>query len=156
MLQYHPMTEEEKYAIAAWRYEGEYALYNTPPYEEDKKAGRGFAHPRFVGFSFFDGEALIGFTTLYEEETEVMLGIGVAPAYCGQGYGRQMIAATCGLAADRYPGKRLYLEVRTWNKRAVRCYEKQASASRARRLLKERAWAKACFIGWSGKNKKGE
>ena len=35
------------------------------------------------------------------------------------------MARTAGeLAGALFPGKPLYLEVRTWNTRAVRCYEK--------------------------------
>ncbi len=128
MLTYHIMTEAEKAAVCDWRYAGEYALYNMPPYTEDKAKGRGFAAPDFIGFSFYDGENLIGFTTLYPEKTEVMLGIGVAPAYCGKGYGAEMIRSTCDLSTARYPKMPLYLEVRTWNKRAIRCYEKAGFA----------------------------
>ena len=124
MLRFHPMTEDEKYQIAAWQYTGEYALYNMPPYEENLKAKSGFASPDFVGFSFYDGEALIGFTTLSEEEKEVMVGIGVAPAFCSKGYGQELIRMTCDLSGSLYSGKGLYLEVRTWNVRAIRCYEK--------------------------------
>ena len=124
MLTHHAMTEDEKYVIADWRYSGDYALYNTRPYEEDRKKGVGFAHPGFIGFSFYDRDALIGFTCLYEEDREIMIGIGVAPEYCGRGYGREMLETTCGLSETMFPGKPLYLEVRTWNARAVRCYEK--------------------------------
>ncbi len=124
MLTHHAMTEDEKYAIADWRYTGDYALYNTRPYEEDRKKGVGFAQPGFIGFSFYDRDVLIGFTCLYEEAREVMIGIGVAPEYCGRGYGREMLETTCGLSETMFPGKPLYLEVRTWNARAVRCYEK--------------------------------
>ena len=124
MLTHHVMTEDEKYVIADWRYSGDYALYNTRPYEEDRKKGVGFAHPGFIGFSFYDRDALIGFTCLYEEDREIMIGIGVAPEYCGRGYGREMLETTCGLSETMFPGKPLYLEVRTWNARAVRCYEK--------------------------------
>ena len=87
MLTHHAMTEDEKYVIADWRYSGDYALYNTRPYEEDRKKGVGFAHPGFIGFSFYDRDALIGFTCLYEEDREIMIGIGVAPEYCCCGYG---------------------------------------------------------------------
>ena len=124
MLTHHAMTEDEKYVIADWRYTGDYALYNTRPYEEDRKKGVGFAHPGFIGFSFYERDALIGFTCLYEEDREIMIGIGVAPEYCGRGYGREMLETTCGLSETMFPGKPLYLEVRTWNARAVRCYEK--------------------------------
>ena len=124
MLTHHAMTEDEKYVMADWRYSGDYALYNTRPYEEDRQKSVGFAHPGFIGFSFYDRDSLIGFTCLYEEDREIMIGIGVAPEYCGRGYGREMLETTCGLSETMFPGKPLYLEVRTWNARAVRCYEK--------------------------------
>ena len=105
MLTYHQTTEAEKYRITAWEYEGEYAIYNATPYAEQKKKG-------------------FGFINLYEEETEVFFGIGVAPAHCGKGYGRQMTEIACTLSRRLFPGKPLYLEVRIWNTRAVRCYQK--------------------------------
>lgn len=124
MLRCHPITEEEKPLICDWRYPGEYALYDMPPYEDARRAQRGFASPDLVAFTFYDEDDLIGFTTLYEESEEVMIGIGVAPAFCGRGYGREMICMTCDLSEKLYPGKTLYLEVRSWNTRAIRCYEK--------------------------------
>lgn len=124
MLTYHRTTEEEKYAITEWHYEGEYALYDNPPYEEQKKRGEGFANPRNNFYSFYDGAALVGFINLYEKEREVFFGIGVNPACCGRGYGQQMTRTACEISQSLFPGKPLYLEVRTWNARAVRCYER--------------------------------
>ena len=34
MLTYHKTTEEEKYGITEWKYPGEYAVYDSTPYEE--------------------------------------------------------------------------------------------------------------------------
>lgn len=126
MLTYHPTTEEEKYAIGTWKYPGEYALYDSEPYAEAKRKGFGFANPANHFYSFYDGETLVGFInlTLYEGESEVFFGIGVHPEHCGCGYGKQMTSAARQIAAQQFPGKRLYLEVRTWNTRAVRCYER--------------------------------
>lgn len=128
MLLFHPLTEEEKVRIADWRYPGDYALYNMPPYAEDLKTHSGFAHPDFVGFAFYEDDRLIGFTSLYEEAQEIMLGIGIAPESCGQGYGARLIQKTCELSERLYPKKPLYLEVRSWNRRAIRCYEKAGFA----------------------------
>ena len=89
-----------------------------------KRTGRGFANEKSNFFSFVDGEKLVGFTNLVEEEKEVFVGIGANPAYCNQGYGQRMLRQTYDLSKLLYPDKPLYLEVRTWNKRAVRCYEK--------------------------------
>lgn len=124
MITYHKTTEEEKYIIADWKYSGDYAVYNSAPYKEQKKRGVGFANPRNNFYSFYDGTVLIGFINLYEEETEVFFGIGANPNCCGRGYGQLMTRTAREISRSLFPGKPLYLEVRTWNTRAVRCYEK--------------------------------
>lgn len=124
MLTYHKTTEEEKYQITAWEYAGEYAIYNNEPYEQQKAKGYGFANAKNNFYSFYDGAALVGFINLYEEETEVFFGIGVNPECCGKGYGQQMTKTAWEISRTLFPEKRLYLEVRTWNNRAVRCYQK--------------------------------
>lgn len=124
MLACHLTTEEEKILIMEWKYEGEYSVYNAEPNEEQKKKGFGFANPQNHFYSFYDEKKLIGFINLYEEETEVFFGIGVKPEECGKGYGSQMTETACKISRRLFPGKPLYLEVRTWNQRAVRCYEK--------------------------------
>ena len=124
MFDFHRTTEEEKHAICGWKYDGEYAVYNNMPYEEQIAAKRGFANPRNRFYSFCDAGILIGYINLVEEEREVLLGIGVNPDYCDQGYGQQITKTACELSRQTYPGKPVYLEVRTWNLRAVKCYEK--------------------------------
>ena len=91
MLTYHPTTEAEKEAICAWQYPGEYAMYNNPPYAEQKKHGYGFANPASNFYSFYDGETLVGFVNLSDEGSEVFFGIGAHPDHCGQGYGTRAV-----------------------------------------------------------------
>ena len=124
MLEYHRMTEAEKYIVTEWKYDGDYAVYNVKPYDEQKVTGFGFANPKNNFFAFYEGDILVGYTNLYEEKTEVFFGIGTNPICCGKGYGQQMTKKTIELSRRLFPNKRLYLEVRTWNERAVRCYEK--------------------------------
>ena len=126
MLQHHPITDKEKQLICNWKYEGEYSIYDLPSYDQMQKNGLGFANPeKEKNFdSYFDGEVLVGFTNLLEEETEVFIGIGVNPDCCSRGYGQRILRIASQISAERYPGKPLYLEVRTWNERAVRCYQK--------------------------------
>ena len=85
MLTYHKTTEDEKYAITAWNYTGDYAIYNSTPYEEQKQAQRGFANPENNFYSFCDCETLVGFVNLSEEPTEVFFGIGVRPDWLRPG-----------------------------------------------------------------------
>ena len=124
LIEFHRTTEEEKHAICGWKYDGEYAVYNLPPYEEQVKAHRGFANPGNRFYSCTDDGTLIGYINFIEKETQVFMGIGVHPRFCGQGYGQKMAEKACELSHQLYPGKPVCLEVRTWNTRAVRCYEK--------------------------------
>ena len=99
MLTYHKTTEEEKYVITEWKYPGEYAVYDSTPYEEQKKRGFGFANPANHFYSFYDETALVGFINLYEEETEIFFGIGVNPDCCGCG-----AFGSCSLPDCSVPG----------------------------------------------------
>lgn len=124
MLLFHKTTEDEKQRISDWRYDGAYAVYNLPPYAEQLRMHRGFANPKNNFYSFADGSKLIGYINLIEEETAVFFGIGLNPLYCNQGYGQRICKKALRLSHQLYPQKPVYLEVRTWNCRAVRCYEK--------------------------------
>lgn len=125
-LNYHLITEEEKHIVCSWKYEGEYACYNQPPYEEIKEKGVMFCNPKNKNNfrAFYDGDMLVGFTNLKEEEKEVFLGIAVAPNLRSKGYGTAIIQETCHISEELYPNKPIYLTVRTWNQWAKRCYEK--------------------------------
>ena len=124
MLTFHQTTEAEMRRIGNWKYEGAYAIYDNQPYEEQLRQHRGFADPQNHYFSFCEGDRLIGYINLRETETEIRFGIGVDPNCCSQGYGQQMCKLARRLAKERYPQKPICIEVRTWNRRAVACYEK--------------------------------
>lgn len=122
----HIMTESEKRLVCSWRYPGEYALYDLPSYDEMKAKKLGFMNPERAEnfYSFYDRDTYVGFVNILEEPEEVFIGIGVSPEHCGRGYGQQMLLGAYEISKRLYPAKPLYLEVRDWNTRAVRCYEK--------------------------------
>lgn len=125
-LMYRLLTEEDKRKICAWKYDGAYEMYNLPSYEEMRTQRVGFMNPKSEKnyIAFLDGGVLVGFVNILEEETEVFIGIGVNPDLCGKHYGRRMLMRAYEISKERYPNKPLYLEVRTWNTRAVKCYER--------------------------------
>lgn len=125
-LEYHPIKENEMIDICKWNYENEYSIYNLPDIEEMKSNKIGFCNPESSKnyYSFYDNNAFIGFVNIKEEEEKVFLGIGVKPQFCSKGYGYEIMENACKIANHMYPNKQLYLEVRTWNKRAISCYEK--------------------------------
>ncbi|MBQ9120124.1 MAG: GNAT family N-acetyltransferase [Lachnospiraceae bacterium] len=120
------ITEEDKREICSWRYEGEYAIYNLPSYEEMCKAGSGFMNPQKEKNYrvFLVEDTLVGFVNRREESTEVLIGIGVRPNCCGKGFGRRILDEVYRTSKAQSPNKPLCLEVRTWNQRAIKCYQK--------------------------------
>lgn len=123
---YKNLSENDKRQICSWKYPGEYDLYNLPDYDEMKARRVGFMNPKNEKnyYGFWDEDTLVGFVNISEEQNEVFIGIGVNPDLCDKHYGRQMLLTAYEISKKLYPTKPLYLEVRTWNKRAVKCYEK--------------------------------
>lgn len=125
-LVYRNLSEEAKRQICAWNYSGEYEIYNLPDYEEMQAQQFGFADPESEKnyYGFWDETILVGFVNILEEKDEVFIGIGVHPELCGRHYGQRMLLNAYEISKKLYPNKPLYLEVRTWNKRAITCYER--------------------------------
>lgn len=124
-LIYRHLSEENKRQICAWKYEGVYAMYNLPSYEEMQTSRIGFMNPKIEKnyYGFWDNDLFVGFVNLLEEPSEVFIGIGVNPDLCDKHYGQRILLETYHISKNLYPDKPLYLEVRTWNKRAITCYE---------------------------------
>ena len=129
-LAYHNTTEIEKREICTWKYEGAYEIYNLPPYEEMMFKNIGFCNDKKAKnfYSFIDGSILVGFVNILEKKKEVFIGIGVKPDVCNNGYGQRMLDIAYKISKNLYPDKPLYLEVRSWNKRAINCYKRAGFA----------------------------
>ena len=125
-LIYRHLSEDAKRQICAWNYDGEYAIYNLPSYEEMQTRQMGFMHPDAAKYyyGFWDNTTLVGYIKITKKNADVSIGIGVKPDLCGKQYGQQILSMACTIAQTQYPGKPLCLEVRTWNTRAIKCYEK--------------------------------
>lgn len=105
MLEYHRITESEKYLVTEWKYDGDYAIYNNESYDRQKETGFGFANSKNNFFAFYDDDILVGYTNLYEESTEVFFGIGINPLCCEKGYGQQITIKTIELSHKLFPNK---------------------------------------------------
>lgn len=121
------MSEDILREIIAWKYEGEFAEYNLDSYESLKKRKSSMIDPNKAKnyICFFNQNELIGYTNLIERENgDLFLGIGVAPKYCSKGIGKELLIDTISKAKEKYAGKSIVLQVRSWNKRAIACYTK--------------------------------
>ena len=120
------LTDEDKKAICSWKYDGECSIYNIPSYESIKESQSGFMNPeKENNYRVFKNDNnIIGYIYLSERETEIFIGIGVNPNFLNMGFGTQIVLESSALSKELYPEKPLCLEVRNWNERAIRCYEK--------------------------------
>ncbi len=128
LLRMTEMTEAYAIQISGWKYPGEFALYNLPPWETMRADGWALCDPEkrktdYRAFVTAEGQ-LAAFTRATFDPLGIMLGVGANPDCLSLGYGSEAIRQTVAQLADRHPGVTIYLEVRTWNKRAVRSYEK--------------------------------
>ncbi len=82
---------------------------------------------------------LAGFFNLVDEGTEVFLGIGIHPDLCSKGYGSRVIRLAVQESRHLYGTKAVYLDVREWNHRAVKCYF--SAGFRIREKLEQETYA---------------
>ncbi len=67
---------------------------------------------------------LCGYIRFIENKDFVLVGLGLKPSLCGQGLGNILTELLKNECKKRYGSKKIALEVRSFNKRAIKCYEK--------------------------------
>lgn len=120
------LTDEEAREAAAWRYGGEYAVYNFPDWAECVSRGWSItdaAKRENAYFSVRYAGELLGFFHIMDRPGHVELGVGMKPELCGQGHGRALMERALGTIRQTRGHTPVQLAVRTFNVRAVRCYE---------------------------------
>ncbi len=122
------MSNEYVKQICEWHYPDEYSEYNIPNYDEIIKKEYAITNPdkknNYLCFILPDNNlfAYINITKRLDET--VFIGIGIKPEYCGKGYGIDILKYGINEAKKRFPLSKIRLQVRSWNKRAIKCYEK--------------------------------
>jgi [ribosomal protein S18]-alanine N-acetyltransferase len=149
-----PITRTDAQAISRWRYEGPYAVYNGSP-----ASVTSLLQPRYLYHSVHDelGE-LVGYFCfgedarvsagrgpgLYDREDALDVGLGMRPDLTGRGLGEQFVRAGLHFAEDAYSPPAFRLTVATFNRRAIRVYERAGfepvDTFGATRLNGEKEW----------------
>lgn len=128
ILKSNILTQSQAKEISMWKYEGEYQIYNLPDWNTMNKEKYSLCddikRKRFTAYTNEKNE-IVGFTNLLDEGEYVFFGIGVNPKYCNNGFGKTITKLSIENCREKYPNKNIILEVRTWNKRAINCYESQ-------------------------------
>ena len=120
------MDEAYAQAIANWHYEGVYAFYDMDQDAEDLEE---LLNPHSWADTYYavvdEGNELIGFFCFDQEEIGVVtIGLGLRPDHTGQGLGQAFVEAGLDFAKERFAPTTFRLNVATFNKRAIRVYER--------------------------------
>jgi len=131
MLNQAEFTEDYAKEISTWKYDNAYSVYNFPNWDKiaEQKWSITIADKRKEEFKAvtieLDGKLqLCGYFRFSINNQSVMLGLGLNPRFCGRGYGKQLMSLIIHEFEQRFTDKFLELEVRAFNKRAIKCYTK--------------------------------
>ena len=149
-----PIIRADAQAISRWRYDGPYSAYNG-----NQASVASLLEPRYFYHSVHDDHGeLVGYFCfgedarvsagkrlgLYERETALDVGLGMRPDLTGQGLGAEFVQAGLRFAKATYDPEAFRLTVATFNRRAMRVYEragfKPVETFGATKLNGEKEW----------------
>ena len=123
--------------LDGWRYDPPYEFYNG---EDDPVLNP----ERF--FVVRDGNEFVGFYYFDEQKDTVEIGLGLRPDLTGQGLGLQFFLEGVAFARDRFPGRRVTLNVAAFNERAIKVYERAGFREVGRHVRTFERWGDVEFI----------
>jgi [ribosomal protein S18]-alanine N-acetyltransferase len=125
---FRPMRWRDAWAVAHWRYAGEYAFYDTSfaalvPVMLAQSALR--LTGRAIYYSAIDErDELAGVFSFVRDGGTVEVGLGMRPDRTGQRAGLDFVLAGLEFAQQQFAPSRFKLNVATFNKRAITVYER--------------------------------
>lgn len=122
------LTEEYAKQLCTWKYEGEYSVYDFAPWDIAMQQNWSITNPEVRESDFrsviSEQGNLIGFFRMTgDEQGNIEIGLGLKPQHCGQGLGKKFVKLITQYTLVHYPNQLTYMEVRTFNVRAVKCYK---------------------------------
>ena len=134
------MTEKYAREISLWNYIGELEIYNLPSYEEMKLNNYNITkeenYDNYICYT--NDNKVIGYVNMKTVDNNIYLGIGIKPEYCGRRFGFLFINDAINEIKKKYPNYKIILEVRSFNKRAIKCYEKSGFKIKDKVIKKDR------------------
>ncbi len=127
-------------AICSWQYPEPYDIYNYMPFDEGVKSNSPLLKEENKDnyICFWEEETLTAYINIYKRDNEVFLGIGLSPDYCGRGLGKAYLRQGIEKAKSSYPDSEIWVQVRSWNIRAIKCYEACGFKEKYKKSIKDR------------------
>jgi len=116
------LTGDDAAAVAAWRYEGPWSVYDGRQ-DEQISAEKGYTaivdeEDRFLGYVCIGEEARVAGLT--EEPGVLDVGVGLDPLVVGRGHGASILVPLLEVVAASSPATTLRALVQSWNERSLR------------------------------------
>lgn len=118
------MTEQDAKEICSWKYLNEYSVYNMGSWDDVVKQNWAITNEikRQEQFrSVYEKDELIGYFRFRLIDDVINIGLGMKPELCGHGKGKEFLAFI--LNTKELKDKKIELEVREFNQRAIKSYE---------------------------------
>lgn len=120
------VSDEMAREIVGWKYDGDYAIYNMPAWEECEKLNWSIVsaqkrHNQY--YAVCKAGEFLGFFHIMERDEMVELGVGIKPELCGQHNGGMLMELALAKIEEKYSSMMVQLKVRPFNTRAIKCYE---------------------------------
>lgn len=119
------MNEQAAKQICSWEYEYPYSVYNYYNYEEALQVGARIIQSQYADdyLCFWNDDKLEAYISYIFQSDRLYLGISLSPDCCGKGMGKEYLLKGIQEAYKKYGTDiSIWLKVRSWNKRAVKCY----------------------------------
>ncbi len=135
---FHPMSQEEADLIVQWHYEPPYDFYDAESDKEDMEELLNFKEDKETSYYTLhkDGELKGFFSFTKKDAVKIDVGLGLNPTMTGRGQGLAFVLAGMELAKEIFDPAALTLSVATFNKRAIKVYER-AGFQKVRRFMQE-------------------
>ena len=120
------LNEDYAKEICTWKYDEEYSVYNLSDWDVVVENGWDLAikEKRESDFvAILSDDELIAYGRLTAIQDKAFIGIGLKPFLCSKGIGGNVMNLLIEECRNRFPDCLIALEVRIFNRRAVRCYE---------------------------------
>ena len=142
------MTGEAVKQICRWRYEPPYDVYDYLSYETALKEKSAITKTENADnyLCFWNNETLVAYTSIILKDDRVYIGVGTAPQFCGQGMGGTYLNKTINEGKRKYPNNEIWVQVRSWNERAIKCYLKSGFVEKHRDTIIDRLNKNEDFI----------
>jgi [ribosomal protein S18]-alanine N-acetyltransferase len=127
-LRLEEFTELHAKEVCDWKYDGKYSIYNHPSWDKATSGNWAITVEEKRKKEFFalvdEYDNLCGYIRLRDKVEYVLIGVGIKPSLCGHGLGIELMEIVKQQCSKLYPSKKIILEVRSFNERAIKCYKR--------------------------------